>query len=69
MTIVDGGEAAPGLGQTVCVTGAGGYIGSWIVKLLLERGYTVRGTVRNPCTSIYPKSSRSNTSDYLLQTV
>ncbi|XP_066373313.1 cinnamoyl-CoA reductase 1-like [Miscanthus floridulus] len=40
--------AAPGLGQTVCVTGASGYIGSWIVKLLLDRGYTVRGTVRNP---------------------
>ncbi|CAN0908137.1 Cinnamoyl-CoA reductase 1 [Linum grandiflorum] len=37
-----------GHGQTVCVTGAGGFIGSWIVKLLLERGYTVRGTVRNP---------------------
>nr|CAB3467280.1 unnamed protein product [Digitaria exilis] len=50
MTVVDGGgdAAAPGLGKTVCVTGAGGYIGSWIVKLLLERGYAVRGTVRNP---------------------
>ncbi|XP_077214672.1 cinnamoyl-CoA reductase 1-like [Tasmannia lanceolata] len=35
-------------GQTICVTGAGGYIGSWIVKLLLERGYTVKGTLRNP---------------------
>ncbi|XP_077238080.1 cinnamoyl-CoA reductase 1-like [Tasmannia lanceolata] len=35
-------------GQTVCVTGAGGFIASWLVKLLLERGYTVRGTVRNP---------------------
>ncbi|KAH7547474.1 hypothetical protein FEM48_Zijuj01G0313900 [Ziziphus jujuba var. spinosa] len=35
-------------GTTVCVTGAGGFIASWIVKLLLERGYTVRGTVRNP---------------------
>ncbi|KAF7814498.1 cinnamoyl-CoA reductase 1-like [Senna tora] len=34
--------------QTICVTGAGGFIASWIVKLLLERGYTVRGTVRNP---------------------
>lgn len=32
----------------VCVTGAGGYIASWIVKSLLERGYTVKGTVRNP---------------------
>ncbi|KNA10319.1 hypothetical protein SOVF_145500 [Spinacia oleracea] len=37
-----------GNGQTVCVTGAGGFIASWIVKLLLERGYTVKGTVRNP---------------------
>nr|CAK18781.2 cinnamoyl CoA reductase [Leucaena leucocephala] len=37
-----------GSGQTVCVTGAGGFIASWIVKLLLERDYTVRGTVRNP---------------------
>nr|AFG26325.1 cinnamoyl-CoA reductase [Cinnamomum osmophloeum] len=34
--------------QTVCVTGAGGFIASWLVKLLLERGYTVKGTVRNP---------------------
>ncbi|GKV26970.1 hypothetical protein SLEP1_g36179 [Rubroshorea leprosula] len=34
--------------QTICVTGAGGFIASWIVKLLLEKGYTVRGTVRNP---------------------
>jgi nucleoside-diphosphate-sugar epimerase len=35
-------------GKTVCVTGASGFIASWLVKLLLERGYTVRGTVRNP---------------------
>nr|ACZ59064.1 cinnamoyl CoA reductase [Eucalyptus pilularis] len=41
-------DALPGSGQTVCVTGAGGFIASWIVKLFLERGYTVRGTVRNP---------------------
>ncbi len=32
----------------VVVTGASGYIGSWIVRTLLEAGYTVRGTVRNP---------------------
>ncbi|KAK4754256.1 hypothetical protein SAY87_002360 [Trapa incisa] len=38
----------PESGKTVCVTGAGGFIASWLVKLLLERGYTVRGTVRNP---------------------
>jgi nucleoside-diphosphate-sugar epimerase len=35
-------------GKTVCVTGASGFIASWLVKLLLERGYTVRGTVRSP---------------------
>lgn len=38
----------PADSQTVCVTGAGGFIASWIVKLLLEKGYTVKGTVRNP---------------------
>jgi cinnamoyl-CoA reductase len=47
----NGGATTTGHGQTVCVTGAGGYIGSWIVKLLLEKGYAVRGTVRNPGTS------------------
>ncbi|CAM0901998.1 unnamed protein product [Alopecurus aequalis] len=39
---------ATGRGRTVCVTGAGGFIASWLVKLLLEKGYTVHGTVRNP---------------------
>ncbi|TVU20742.1 hypothetical protein EJB05_30337 [Eragrostis curvula] len=34
--------------KVVCVTGAGGFIASWIVKLLLQRGYTVRGTLRDP---------------------
>ncbi|GJN33593.1 hypothetical protein PR202_gb22212 [Eleusine coracana subsp. coracana] len=32
----------------VCVTGAGGYIASWLVKLLLSRGYAVHATVRDP---------------------
>ncbi|VYS45525.1 unnamed protein product [Arabidopsis thaliana] len=35
-------------GKVVCVTGASGYIASWIVKLLLFRGYTVNATVRDP---------------------
>ncbi|XP_042038615.1 cinnamoyl-CoA reductase 1-like [Salvia splendens] len=33
---------------SVCVTGAGGFIASWLIKLLLSRGYAVHGTVRNP---------------------
>ncbi|XP_057994650.1 dihydroflavonol 4-reductase-like [Hevea brasiliensis] len=31
----------------VCVTVATGYVGSWLVKKLLQRGYTVHATVRN----------------------
>ncbi|XP_021742549.1 cinnamoyl-CoA reductase 1-like [Chenopodium quinoa] len=37
-----------GHGQVVCVTGASGFIASWLVKLLLLRRYTVHATVRNP---------------------
>ncbi len=33
--------------KTVLVTGGNGYIGSWVVKELLEKGYTVRATVRD----------------------
>ena len=31
----------------VLVTGANGFIAIWVVKLLLERGYIVRGTSRS----------------------
>nr|ATN38187.1 dihydroflavonol 4-reductase [Aconitum carmichaelii] len=34
--------------ETLCVTGAAGFIGSWLVMRLLERGYVVRATVRDP---------------------
>ncbi|XP_051118713.1 phenylacetaldehyde reductase-like [Andrographis paniculata] len=33
--------------KTVCVTGASGYIASWIVRFLLHRGYTVKASVRD----------------------
>ncbi|KAL9250022.1 Phenylacetaldehyde reductase-like protein [Drosera capensis] len=36
------------MGKVVCVTGASGYIASWIVKQLLQRGYTVKASVRDP---------------------
>ena len=34
--------------EVVCVTGASGYIASWLVKFLLQRGYTVKASVRDP---------------------
>lgn len=46
-------------GKVVCVTGASGYIASWLVKFLLQRGYTVRATVRDP--------SNPNKVDHLLK--
>ena len=42
----------------VAVTGASGYIGSHVVKNLVEHGYTVRATVRD--------ASREDKTSYLL---
>ena len=42
-----------GEGKVVCVTGASGYIASWVVKFLLQRGYTVRATVRDPSQYLF----------------
>ena len=36
-----------GTGQTVLVTGGSGFLGGWCVIELLQRGYTVRTTVRD----------------------
>lgn len=32
---------------TILVTGANGFIGTWIVGVLLQKGYKVRGAVRS----------------------
>ncbi|PON40011.1 NAD(P)-binding domain containing protein [Parasponia andersonii] len=34
-------------GELVCVTGASGCIGSWVVHLLLHRGYSINATVKD----------------------
>ncbi|CAL5384924.1 unnamed protein product [Camellia sinensis] len=44
---MEGGEHG-GSGRTVCVTGASGFIASWLVMRLLQLGYHVRATVRDP---------------------
>lgn len=34
-------------GSKILVTGANGYVAVWVVKTLLERGFSVRATVRS----------------------
>lgn len=41
-------EEVSGSKGRVCVTGASGYVASWLVKRLLQSGYHVIGTVRDP---------------------
>ncbi|KAJ1291762.1 hypothetical protein BS78_02G341200 [Paspalum vaginatum] len=42
-----GGEEEKARSRVVCVTGGGGYIGSWLVRKLLGRGCVVHATLRS----------------------
>ncbi|KDR70025.1 hypothetical protein GALMADRAFT_255392 [Galerina marginata CBS 339.88] len=42
-------------GDKVLVSGANGYIAMWVTRLLLERGYAVRGTVRTDAKAKFMK--------------
>lgn len=42
------GEEVMEVKGPVVVTGASGFVGSWLVMKLLQAGYTVRATVRDP---------------------
>nr|AIX92151.1 cinnamoyl-CoA reductase 1 [Betula platyphylla] len=43
---------------SVCVTGAGGFVASWLVKLLLSKNYSVHATVRQPGDAKYAHLSK-----------
>lgn len=56
--------------KPVLVTGASGYLATWIIKLLLEQGYKVRGTVRSLANKDkYAKLLALQSSDTHLQLV
>ncbi|TVU06775.1 hypothetical protein EJB05_47539, partial [Eragrostis curvula] len=59
--------SAGGKKKTACVTGGNGYIASALVKMLLEKGYAVKTTVRNPVFSltVMDPSKRNLLSAYL----
>ena len=37
----------------VLVTGANGFVAAWVVKDLLDHGFSVRGTVRSESKALY----------------
>mmetsp|Transcript_3873 Transcript_3873/g.5917 ORF Transcript_3873/g.5917 Transcript_3873/m.5917 type:complete len:370 (-) Transcript_3873:874-1983(-) len=47
----DRSGSCSGMGKTVMITGANGYIASWICKQLLEKGYTIHVCVRDASIS------------------
>ncbi|KAL1558576.1 phenylacetaldehyde reductase-like [Salvia divinorum] len=47
-------------GELICIIGANGFIGSWIVHLLLRRGYSICATVKNLGTTPGLSSRRSS---------
>ena len=51
-----------GENERVCVTGAGGYLASWVVKFLLSQGYVVHGTVRDPSKASFLLTLFTNSS-------
>ncbi|KAF0904645.1 hypothetical protein E2562_036018 [Oryza meyeriana var. granulata] len=45
-------EERAAAGGPVCVTGSTGYVGSWLVRTLLRRGYRVHATARDPAKAL-----------------
>jgi nucleoside-diphosphate-sugar epimerase len=47
----------------VLVTGANGYLATWVVKKYLEAGFSVRGTVRSLSKSVFLKDKFAHYGD------
>ncbi|KAK3232097.1 hypothetical protein Dsin_003978 [Dipteronia sinensis] len=45
--------------ESVCITGAGGYLASWVVKFLLSKDYFIHGTVRDPNLILFASDNQS----------
>jgi len=54
---------AVSLPAKVLVTGANGYLATWVVKKYLEAGYSVRGTVRSLTKSAFLKDQFAHYGD------
>jgi nucleoside-diphosphate-sugar epimerase len=52
-------SAGGGRRKTACVTGGSGYIASALIKTLLEKGYAVKTTVRDPSSFLFSLSFTS----------
>ncbi|KAJ3854684.1 D-lactaldehyde dehydrogenase [Lentinula lateritia] len=42
-------------GSKVLVTGANGFVAAWVIRMLLEKGYKVRGTIRSEGKGVHLK--------------
>ncbi|CCM01888.1 uncharacterized protein FIBRA_03959 [Fibroporia radiculosa] len=49
----------------ILVTGANGYVATWIVRMLLGQGFTVRGTVRSEAKAVSLREEFTQDSDRL----
>ena len=52
-------------GSKVLVTGANGFVATWVIRTLLEQGFSVRGTIRSASKGDYLKSLFNSYGDRL----
>ena len=52
-------------GKTILITGASGFVATWVVRSFLEAGYHVRGSVRSEETANNVRNSHPGYNDQL----